>query len=210
MFFGPNCWILSTNTQGHIQLLNLSTNIERHILSKIKFMINSGVEIFFLLSLLIDFTKITQEQAVMSVSVNLKQAVRGLTIRYKKINRIVSPIPHISVTLCVNLWYFFICAIMCFRPLTGIEISESLLDMLMTKPVREWRDHINGMSMPDYYITIGAIFANSATLLFPDFIVDAIFPLLMDLFSLNTDVRTFLWDKYVPEVLSNKILIKFL
>jgi hypothetical protein len=99
---------------------------------------------------------------------------------------------------------------MCCRPLTGIEISDSLLDMLMTKPVREWKDHINGMSMPDYSITFGAIVANSLTLLFPDFFVDAIVPLLMDLFGLSSKVRTFLWDEYVPEVLCNRILIKSL
>jgi hypothetical protein len=97
--------------------------------------------------------------------------------------------------------------VMFLRPLDGIEISASALNMFMTKPIQEWNDHLRGISMPDYYNVFGALVANAITLLFPDLIVDAIVPTLMDVFDLSASRKKFIWEEYVPAVIIYNVYV---
>jgi hypothetical protein len=81
-----------------------------------------------------------------------------------------------------------------------VEISSSVLEMFMSKPIPEWKDHIVDLNLPDYYITFSGLVINSFTLAFDDATVDALVPILMDAFGIPEDQKTFILEQYIPEV----------
>ena len=86
------------------------------------------------------------------------------------------------------------------RESSGIEIANSISDMVLTMPVTEWEDHIESIDMPSFFITFGGLVSSALTLAFEDETVDALAPFLMDLLSMPEDLQAFILEDYIPEV----------
>ncbi len=85
------------------------------------------------------------------------------------------------------------------RPQSSVEIAANISDMLMTQDVTQWEQNIINQDLPDYFLTFAGIMSTTFTLALDDATVDALIPILMDLFGLDPDLRVFIQEYYIPE-----------
>ena len=86
------------------------------------------------------------------------------------------------------------------REYSGIEIANSIQDMVLTMPVEEWGNHIESIQMPSFFITFGGLVSSALSLAFEEETVDALAPFLMDLLSVPEEEQVFILQEYIPEV----------
>ena len=79
-------------------------------------------------------------------------------------------------------------------------MAQSVTDMFLDKPVYEWDSHVQGIDVPDYYLTFAGIVSSAFTLTFNDSVVDSLAPVLLELFGLEPELQDFLLNEYIPEV----------
>ena len=86
------------------------------------------------------------------------------------------------------------------RPMQAIEIAEDFLSMYLNKPVYEWHDHIDTIDMPNYYLSFAGIISTIASVGLEETTVDALVPILADIFGLSDQYTEFITDQYLPEL----------
>ena len=86
------------------------------------------------------------------------------------------------------------------RPLTGVQMAGNISDMFLNMNVTEWESNMEGIDMPDFYITFAAIVSSTLTLSYPDFVVEMIAAPLFDGFNVDQEIRNFILIEYLPEV----------
>ena len=91
------------------------------------------------------------------------------------------------------------------RESSGVEIANSISDMVLTIPVTEWRAQIDNLDMPSFFITFGGLVSSALTVAFEDETVDALAPFLMNLLSVPEEEQVFILEEYIPEVCNHVI-----
>jgi len=80
------------------------------------------------------------------------------------------------------------------------ETANQLAELLRTQPVDTWKDGIAELDTPDYMVTFSGIICTLLTLQLSEEQVDSVVPTLMDAFNLPDEIRTFMFDQYLPEI----------
>jgi len=80
------------------------------------------------------------------------------------------------------------------------ETAGQLAELLRSQPVDTWKEGIAELDTPDYMVTFSGIICTLLTLQLSDEQVDAVVPTLMDAFNLPDDIRSFMFDQYLPEI----------
>jgi len=80
------------------------------------------------------------------------------------------------------------------------ETAGQLAELLRSQPVDTWKEGIAELDTPDYMVTFSGIICTLLTLQLSEEQVDAVVPTLMDAFNLPDDIRSFMFDQYLPEI----------
>merc|ERR1719209_2901540 len=80
------------------------------------------------------------------------------------------------------------------------ETAGQLAQLLRSQPVDTWKEGIAELDTPDYMVTFSGIICSLLTLQLSEEQVDAVVPTLMDAFNLPDDIRSFMFDQYLPEI----------
>ena len=86
------------------------------------------------------------------------------------------------------------------RNLSALQLSEEFLNMYHTMPVDEWYDHINGLDIPDYYYTFGALTATALNMAFNESTTELVIVTLGNAFNVTDDLVNFILDDYLSEL----------
>jgi hypothetical protein len=84
------------------------------------------------------------------------------------------------------------------RAMTGIQLSEALMDMYMEQPAREWLDIVQSLDLPDRGTLAAAILYTLLSLLLPSVLKDTITSSLFS--SLPPDTYIYMTTVFVPGI----------
>ena len=86
------------------------------------------------------------------------------------------------------------------RELSGVEMVDSVSDMILTTPVQEWNNRTRSIDVPDYVVSFSGIVCSALSLALDDATVDALAQFLLDLFGVEPEFQDFILNDYLPEV----------
>ena len=87
------------------------------------------------------------------------------------------------------------------RAESAIGISDRETDMLLNKPIEEWRETIESFDMPYYFITFGGIIIDTLEFAFKDDAIALyIMEFLLNIFPFPPEDEAFIRNYYLPEV----------
>ena len=86
------------------------------------------------------------------------------------------------------------------RNLSGIEMTSSILDMFMNKPVYEWKTHIDDIDKPDRFLIFSGIVSSACSLALNDDTFDSLAPIFLELLGVDEEFQEFILNDYIPEV----------
>ena len=85
------------------------------------------------------------------------------------------------------------------RSLTALEMQEEFLKMHLNLPVTEWLSRIESLKLLDYLVTFTGIVSFYLSIVSPT-LANTLVPILVDLFGLPDELRTFIEESHLPEV----------
>ena len=90
------------------------------------------------------------------------------------------------------------------RELSGVEMVDSISDMILKTPVQEWDNRTRSIDVPDYVVSFSGIVCSALSLALDDTTVDALAQFLLDLFGVEPEFQDFILNYYLPEVRRNR------
>ena len=86
------------------------------------------------------------------------------------------------------------------REMSAADMAGSISDMFLAEPPYKWQNHSKSIHTPNYFVTIPAVATTAFSVGFDDSVVDALAPILLNLFGIDQEDQDFLLNEYIPEV----------
>ena len=86
------------------------------------------------------------------------------------------------------------------RNLSAIDMTSSISDMFINKPVYEWKNHIDDIDKPDRFLIFSGIVSSACSLALNDDTFDSLAPILLELLGVEEEFQDFILNEYIPEV----------